>query len=159
MVFAWSTELPQSPTYPGTIRISQTGEFRIVDGVASGLSLEVMAQKRKVRVLTMYLMEAMRTVLGYRLLWNRQPPWENSATELCDQQAWHIFRYLEKLQLLGEESDPEREQHICHEVSNMRNFRTDHLLHAENEFNSEWGREAKEWLDDREKSGACFCFK
>lgn len=159
MVSEWLAELPQGPTYPGTIRISETGEFRIVNGVASGPSLEDMAKERKVRVRAMYLMEAMRTVLGYRLLWNRQPPWENSATESCDQQAWHMLSRLWELQGVGEESDPEIEQRICLKVATMRNFRTGHLLHDENEFNSEWGREAKKWLVDREKSGACFCFE
>ncbi|KAH7022306.1 hypothetical protein EDB80DRAFT_805993 [Ilyonectria destructans] len=112
MMWEWPLQLPRDPTYPGTIRISETGEFRIVHGVSSGPSLEDMAKDRKVRVGTMYLLEALRTVLGYRLLWNRQQPWENCATESCDQQAWYIISRFNEVQRLGEESDPEIERNI-----------------------------------------------
>lgn len=159
MMWEWPLQLPRDPTYPGTIRISETGEFRIVHGVSSGPSLEDMAKDRKVRVGTMYLLEALRTVLGYRLLWNRQQPWENCATESCDQQAWYIISRFNEFQRLGEESDPEIELNILLKVFTMRNFSTDNLLSQDEALNVQWVLEAKKWLLDREESGACFCFE
>lgn len=158
MVWDWRKRLPRDPTYPGTIRISETGEFRIVRGVSSGPSLEDMAKDRKVRVETMYLLEAMRTVLGYRLLWNRQP-WKNWVKQSCDHQAWYIFNRFRMLQRSGEKSNDAIELEVRLEITMMGDFPTDNLLTEDEAHKEQWVLEAKKWLLDREESGACFCFE